>query len=63
MWDYVDDVVTTGDVVAGTYVKKACTRMISYLSNEDWELKFDFNEAARYINFIERVCVHTRGEY
>ena len=63
MWDYVDDVVTTGDVVAGTYVKKACTRMISDLSNEDWEWKFDFNEAARYINFIERVCVHTRGEY
>lgn len=62
MWDYVDDVIS-GRIVTGFYIKKACERLITDLEREDWEWTFDINQASRYVNFIERVCLHTRGEH
>jgi len=61
MWDYVEDVVE-GNIVSCEYIKKACERYIIDCDREDWEWRFDIHTAARYVNFIERVCVHTRGE-
>jgi len=61
MWDYVDDVVSE-KIVTGHYVKRACLRFLSDLEREDWQWKFDIIKAARYVNFIERICKHTRGE-
>jgi phage terminase large subunit-like protein len=61
MWDYVEDVVEDR-IVSCEYIKKACERYISDCDREDWEWQFDIYTAARYVNFIERVCVHTRGE-
>ena len=37
-------------------------RFVADLENEEWEWTFDARQAARYLNFIERVCVHTRGD-
>lgn len=61
IWDYVEG-VTEGTIVSGEYIKLACERLLRDLDRDDWEWRFDFERAARYINFIERVCVHTRGE-
>ena len=61
---YVDDVLE-GRVVVGKYVKLAYERFVRDLrssESDDYEWVFDPEEAARYINFIERFCVHTRGE-
>lgn len=60
-FEYAHDVIQ-GDIVAGKYVKLAAERFVSDLERDDWDWKFDAYEAARYINFIERVCVHTRGD-
>lgn len=61
MWDYVEDVVE-GRIVSCEYIKKACQRFIDDCDRDDWEWSFDIINAARYVNFIERICVHTRGE-
>ena len=61
MWDYVEDVVEDR-IVSCSYIKKACERFIADCDREDWEWQFNITSAARYINFIERICVHTRGE-
>ena len=61
VWDYVEQ-VGSGHIVTGYYIKKACSRFVSDLERTDWEWTFNVSAAARYINFIERVCVHTRGE-
>ena len=61
VFEYAQDVIE-GKVVSGKYIKLAAERFVSDLEREDWEWKFDAYEAARYINFIERVCVHTRGD-
>lgn len=61
MWDYVDGVVD-GTIPTGVYAKRACERFLSDLDHSDWEWRFDITQAARYINFIERICKHTRGD-
>jgi phage terminase large subunit-like protein len=64
LWSYVDDVLEDR-VVVGKYVKLAYERFVRDLrssESDDYEWVFDPEEAARYINFIERFCVHTRGE-
>lgn len=61
VWDYVEQ-VDSGQIVTGYYIKKACARFVSDLERDDWNWTFNVASAARYINFIERVCVHTRGE-
>lgn len=61
MFSYVEG-VSDGTVVTGRYIKLACERFVTDLSREDWEWVFSPTEAARYVNFIERVCRHTRGE-
>ena len=61
MWDYVEDVVEDASLSC-EYIKKACQRYINDCERTDWEWRFDIIIAARYVNFIERICVHTRGE-
>jgi len=62
MWDYVDDVLS-GEEITGEYIKKACSRFIEDLERDDWEWRFDQEEASRYVTFIEKICKHTRGEF
>jgi len=61
IWNYVEG-VTTGGIPCGKYIQLAGQRFLTDLQRDDWEWTFNFESAARYINFIERVCVHTRGE-
>ncbi len=61
MWDYVEDVINDR-IVCGRYIKLACQRYLKDLDRDDWEWTFDIVEADRYVNFIERVCLHTRGD-
>jgi phage terminase large subunit-like protein len=66
MWDYVDGVLS-GDIVAGYYIKKAYQRFENDLgrveTDDSFPWVFDPTEAARYVQFIETVCIHTRGEW
>jgi phage terminase large subunit-like protein len=65
MWDYVEGVLD-GSVVAGKYVIKAYerfTRDLERQGDEDFPWVFDLEVAAKYVAFIETVCVHTRGEW
>jgi len=66
MYDYVEDVVL-GNIMAGKYLVKACERYLDDLeriySDDEFDWVWDQEEAARYINFIEKVCVHTRGKW
>lgn len=61
MFTYVDG-VGDGSIVTGRYIQLACARFVGDLERDDWEWEFNVTEAARYVNFIERVCRHTRGE-
>jgi len=65
LWEYADDVLNDR-ILVGKYVKLAYKRFSEDLkrseSDEDWPWQFVPHEAAKYINFIERFCVHTRGE-
>ena len=61
MWDYVEDVIE-GRIVSCEYIKKACQRYVTDCEREDWEWEFNIITASRYVNFIERICIHTRGE-
>lgn len=60
MFSYAEGVLN-GTVVCGRYIRLACERFVADLERE-WEWEFNIREAARYVNFIERVCTHTRGE-
>lgn len=66
MYEYVEGVLE-GDIIAGKYLKLACDRFLNDLerqgSEEGFNWVFNVEEAARYINFIEKVCVHTRGKW
>ena len=61
MFSYVEG-VGDGSVVTGRYIELACERFVGDLERDDWEWEFNITEASRYVNFIERVCRHTRGE-
>lgn len=66
MWDYVDG-VTSGTIIAGKYLRLAYERFLSDLErqgvDEDFHYVFVPEIAAKYVQFIETVCVHTRGEW
>ena len=57
--DYAQGVVA-GDIVAGKYVRLACSRFIADLDRDD--LAFDEGAANRAINFICRLP-HTKGKW
>lgn len=61
MFSYVEG-VGDNSIVAGRYIQLACERFVADLEREDWGWEFSPVEGARYVNFIERVCRHTRGE-
>tara|TARA_R110001606_G_scaffold13160_1_gene57530 strand:+ start:2406 stop:4130 length:1725 start_codon:yes stop_codon:yes gene_type:complete len=65
MWDYVEGVLD-GSVVSGKYIIKAYERFLEDLDRvggDDFPWVFDLKVAAKYITFIETVCIHTRGEW
>lgn len=65
MYEYVEGVLD-GSIVAGKYVKLAYERYVNDLDKQgtdDFPWVFNQTEAARYINFIEKICVHTRGKW
>lgn len=65
MYEYVDNVLNK-DVVVGKYVKLAYERFVNDLDRQgtdEFPWVFNPTEASRYINFIEKVCVHTRGKW
>lgn len=65
MWDYVEGVLD-GSVVAGKYIVRAYERFLTDLDrvgDDEFPWVFDLDIAAKYITFIETVCVHTRGEW
>lgn len=66
MFQYIEGVMD-GSIVAGKYVKLAYERFLSDLerqeTDESFDWVFDINVAAKYIAFIETVCVHTRGKW
>lgn len=66
-YEYVQGVID-GDIVAGKYIKLACERFLEDLETsqeftDEWPWEFDALQAARYVNFIERVCKHSRGTF
>ena len=66
MWDYVDG-VTSGTIVACKYLRLAYERFLNDLERVCTDSDFDYvfvpEIAAKYVQFIETVCVHTRGEW
>ena len=66
MYEYVENVLD-GTIVSGKYLRLACERFLKDLERQDQEEGFRWvfspEEAAKYVNFIERVCVHTRGKW
>lgn len=66
MYDYVDGVVS-GDIVSCKYIKLAYDRFLTDLerqeSDDTFHFRFKPEIAAKYVQFIEDVCVHTRGEW
>ena len=66
-FEYVEDVLE-GRIVAGKYLTLACERFLGDLHkaadpDEDFPWVFDIEQAARYVQFIEEVCVHSRGSW
>ena len=66
-FEYVEDVLEER-IVAGKYLKLACERFVNDLHkaqepDEDFPWVFDVELAARYVQFIETVCVHSRGSW
>lgn len=60
---YARDVVA-GKIVAGKFVKLACQRYLSDLDNaDDMNLEFRPKTARSYIQFFERMLVHTVGQF
>ena len=56
--------MVSGDVVAGHYVRAACSRFIRDLENgHDRGLFFDANTAFAYVEFFQKALRHTIGEF
>jgi phage terminase large subunit-like protein len=66
MYDYTEGVVD-GSIRAGKYIIKAYERFLGDLERQETDKHFPWRFrpelAARYVQFIEDVCVHTRGEW
>lgn len=65
LYAYYTDDVLTGKQVVGEYVFKAVESFVADLENEDPEFRwvFDAEQAERYIRFIQKYTVHTRGSW
>ena len=66
-FEYAQDVIS-GEEVAGKYIILAAERFVNDLErcqapDEDFPWVFDPEKAAKYIQFIETVCVHSRGSW
>lgn len=66
-FEYAQDVIS-GEEVAGKYIVLAAERFVGDLErsqspDEDFPWIFDTEQAARYVQFIETVCVHSRGSW
>ena len=62
-FEYAQDVIS-GEEVAGKYIILAAERFVGDLErsqspDEDFPWIFDTEQAARYVQFIETVCVHS----
>ncbi len=66
LWvDYVEDVLS-GKQVVGDYVKKAVEQFAEDLDKsqyDDYEWTFDPAEGEKYIRYIQKYCMHTRGSW
>lgn len=66
MYDYTEGVLD-GSIPAGKYIVKAYERFLGDLERQETDKHFPWRFrpeiAARYVQFIEDVCVHTRGEW
>ena len=63
--EYAEDVLE-GRQVVGKYVFRAVEEFVNDLGNEneaDFQWTFDVDEAEKYIRFIQKYCVHTRGSW
>lgn len=66
LWlQYIEDVLD-GKQVVGEYVRKTVERSLTEIAlaeNPDFEWVFDVEEAEKYIRFIQKYTVHTRGSW
>lgn len=60
--EYAQQVVD-GKIIAGEYVIKECQRHLDFLARDDHDWVFDETLAYRPINFIERFCEPTKGDF
>ena len=60
--DYVDG-INSGTIPAGDYIKKLVTKFESDLERDDWEWTFDVERGEKYIDFIQKYTIHTRGSW
>lgn len=64
-YKFAEDVIS-GKIVSGVKRKQACERFIRELElshNPDYRWTFDINKAYRPIDFIEKFCKPTKGDY
>lgn len=64
-YKFAEDVLS-GKIVSGVKRKQACERFIRELElsqNPDYRWKFDIEKAYRPIDFIEKFCKPTKGDY
>ncbi len=60
--EYAQQVVD-GKIIAGEYVIKECQRHLDFLARDDHDWVFDETLAYRPIDFIERFCEPTKGDF
>lgn len=59
---YAEQVVK-GNIIAAEYVIKECQRHLDFLKHDDHEWMFDEDLAHRPIDFIEKFCAPTKGDF
>ena len=66
LWvQYIEDVLD-GKQAVGSYVYKTVERSLDEIAeqeNPDFEWVFDVDEAEKYIRFIQKYTIHTRGAW
>ena len=53
--------VTSGEIVAGRYVKKACQRFLDDLKRKDWRWSYKIKPAEHVCTFMENGINHIKG--
>ena len=53
--------VTSGEIVAGRYVKKACQRFLDDLKRKDWRWSYKIKPAEHVCSFMENGINHIKG--